>query len=146
MQIVEASMNQTTVLEKLIVDGRTYSPQDIRVILAALTEQSGYRSQDVRDFFKVFVKVESTIVTDDAILYRLSRLAGTTLLEAGFILRSISQIADLPGDWCEFGVAHGRTSALLAQCMLRSDQGRKLWLYDSFEGLPDPHAKDILLM
>jgi O-methyltransferase len=77
--------------------------------------------------------------------YRLVRLAGTSLLEAAFILRSLDNVKYIPGDWCEYGVAHGRTSALLAQTMFQHSGDRKLWLYDSFEGLPKPHEKDILL-
>jgi hypothetical protein len=82
---------------------------------------------------------------DEYIRYRLSRLAGTTMLEAAFILKSLEQTKNLDGDWCEYGVAHGRTSALLAQAMLQQQRPRTLWLYDSFEGLPDPHEKDVLL-
>src|SRR5690606_31834359 len=47
-----------------------------------------------------------------------------------------------PGDVCEFGVAQGATSALLANEIRGTT--KQLWLYDSFEGLPKPSPQDQL--
>jgi hypothetical protein len=47
------------------------------------------------------------------------------------------------GHVCEFGVAQGATSALLASEIM-GDAQRDLHLFDSFEGLPRPTAKDEL--
>jgi len=44
---------------------------------------------------------------------------------------------------CEFGVAQGATSALIANEIRNS--GKSLWLFDSFKGLPRPGAKDVLI-
>jgi O-methyltransferase len=52
-------------------------------------------------------------------------------------------VKDLPGDVCECGVGSGATSALLAN-ELRSS-GKKLWLYDTFAGLPAPTTEDTLI-
>ena len=45
------------------------------------------------------------------------------------------------GDLVELGVARGGTALILASA---ADplSGRNLWLYDSFQGLPEPTLKD----
>lgn len=47
------------------------------------------------------------------------------------------QTADVPGEIVEFGCARGNTAALLTAVT-----GSKLWVYDSFMGLPELNAKD----
>jgi len=73
----------------------------------------------------------------------LCKLTGTTISEAMWILNALHQSVSLPGDVCEFGVAHGATSALLANEIRQT--GKNLWLFDSFEGLPAPTEKDVLI-
>ncbi|HEV8648308.1 MAG TPA: TylF/MycF/NovP-related O-methyltransferase [Actinomycetes bacterium] len=73
----------------------------------------------------------------------LARLQGTTVSEALYLLRCLHRSLPAGGDVCEFGVAQGFTSALLAGELLDSD--RTLWLYDSFEGLSKPTGHDVLL-
>jgi len=72
-----------------------------------------------------------------------ARLLGTPSSEAYFIIEAISRINKIPGDVCEFGVAQGETSALIANEI--RETSRKLHLFDSFEGLPRPTAKDELI-
>jgi O-methyltransferase len=72
----------------------------------------------------------------------LARLLGTLPTEAFEILAGLAETSDEPGDVCEFGVAQGETSALIAE-HIRED-GRRLHLYDSFKGLPAPTAEDVL--
>lgn len=73
----------------------------------------------------------------------LARLLGTPPSEAYFIVQALSKCNDIPGDVCEFGVAQGETSALIANEITQF--GNKcLHLFDSFEGLPKPSAKDQL--
>lgn len=74
----------------------------------------------------------------------LCQLIGTGVSEALVLLHHLQQALDGPGDVCEFGVAQGATSALLANEIRDGD--RRLWLYDSFRGLsvPDP-GKDLLI-
>ena len=64
---------------------------------------------------------------------------GLLLVGPVYLLQSLRN----PGDVCEFGVAQGATSTLLAREIM--DTNRNLWLFDSFEGLPKPHAKDKLI-
>lgn len=47
---------------------------------------------------------------------------------------------DVPGDYVEFGCYKGDTSLLLAELLVENHVERsvkKLWIYDSFEGLPE---------
>lgn len=72
----------------------------------------------------------------------LARLLGTPPSEAYFIIQALTRCKNVAGDVCEFGVAQGETSALIAN-EIRS--GEKVFhLFDSFEGLPKPTGMDQL--
>ena len=72
----------------------------------------------------------------------LARLLGTPPSEAYFIVQALAKCKNISGDVCEFGVAQGETSTLIANELL---PGTKiLHLFDSFEGLPKPTEKDQL--
>jgi O-methyltransferase len=130
----------------IMVNSEEYDVSRIAVLKHNLSELQSYRVRDTSGLMTLFNAIHTPIFeVDYNIRYRLSRLAGTTLLEAAFILRALEQTKNLDGDWCEYGVAHGRTSALLAQVMMQQRRPRTLWLNDSFEGLPEPHEKDVLL-
>jgi len=73
----------------------------------------------------------------------LGDLIGTSPPEAYFIIESVARTNRLGGDVCEFGVAQGRTSALIANELLGT--GRVLHLFDSFSGLPAPSNNDKLI-
>jgi len=74
----------------------------------------------------------------------LSGLIGTTISEGVYVLRALHEGLRVPGDICEFGVAQGATSRLLANEILSLGE-RRLWLFDSFEGLPAPTSEDKLI-
>ena len=70
------------------------------------------------------------------------------------ILELAARCLNVPGDYVELGCYRGDTSLLLAE-MLRRDavsdelveksvekSAKKLWIYDSFEGLPEKSEKD----
>lgn len=61
--------------------------------------------------------------------------------ETKLLLDELEQILDLPGDVVEFGCYEGDTSILLAG-VLRDNPDKWLYLYDSFEGLPEKSAED----
>jgi O-methyltransferase len=73
----------------------------------------------------------------------LAKLLGTQASEALCIINYLHQSLKMPGDVCEFGIAQGATSALLANEIRNTD--KLLWLFDSFEGLPKPTEKDTLV-
>ena len=72
----------------------------------------------------------------------LTDLMGTNPSEAFYILYHLSQVLTVEGDICEFGVAQGTTSALMANEI--RDTNKNIWLFDSFQGLPMPTEKDLL--
>lgn len=59
--------------------------------------------------------------------------------ETSSLLNLAAQCLTVPGDFVEFGCYAGDTSILLADLLPKS---KKLWLYDSFEGLPNKTAAD----
>jgi len=73
----------------------------------------------------------------------LANLIGTSVGEAIYIVESLHESLKVPGSICEFGVAQGATSQLLAHEILKLD--RQLYLFDSFEGLPQPTKEDVLI-
>ncbi|MBN9414933.1 MAG: hypothetical protein J0I12_05810 [Candidatus Eremiobacteraeota bacterium] len=73
----------------------------------------------------------------------MARLAGTTATRALYLVGYLNQCHQLSGDVCEFGVARGQTTAIMANEI--RDSNKLLWLFDSFQGLPQPTEKDILI-
>ena len=61
--------------------------------------------------------------------------------ETDIILQELAGIITLPGDVVEFGCYAGDTSVLLAEA-LKQNPDKWLYLYDSFEGLPEKTAED----
>ncbi|WP_158292457.1 TylF/MycF/NovP-related O-methyltransferase [Paracraurococcus ruber] len=74
----------------------------------------------------------------------LHNLHGTTVGEGVHIVHYLHRSLAVPGDVCEFGCNEGATSRLLAHEIL-PEAARRLWLFDSFEGLPAPTEKDRLI-
>lgn len=70
-------------------------------------------------------------------------LIGTTAAEGLAIVDGLHRSTPVGGDVCEFGVAQGATSALIANEIAPGD--RQLHLFDSFEGLPAPTEQDQLI-
>ena len=82
------------------------------------------------------------ITANEIRLQLLARLLGTQPAEAYFIVHALATSKDIKGDVCEFGVANGDTSALIANEIQSSN--KVLHLFDSFAGLPKPSEKDHL--
>jgi O-methyltransferase len=80
---------------------------------------------------------------DEARPKLLARLIGTQPPEAYYIVESLAKTKSIDGDVCEFGVAEGETSALIANEI--KGLKKTLHLFDSFEGLPNPSARDDLI-
>jgi len=73
----------------------------------------------------------------------LSNLVGTPVSEALYLVGYLSKALELPGEVCEFGIAQGATSALMANEI--RETSKKLYLFDSFQGLGKPSEKDVLI-
>lgn len=71
------------------------------------------------------------------------QLIGTGFGESLYLLNTLQKSLALDGDVCEFGVAQGATSTLIANEIKNTN--KSLWLFDSFEGLPSPTKKDSLI-
>jgi O-methyltransferase len=69
----------------------------------------------------------------------MQRLKGTGPSEAYFLIHSLDKTKEIDGDICEFGVAQGETSSLIANEISLGSKVLHL-----FEGLPKPTKKDIL--
>ena len=74
----------------------------------------------------------------------LAEQIGTAPTEAFFIIKAIHESLSIEGVCCEFGVAQGQTSSLMANELLNFSD-KKLYLFDSFQGLPSPTEEDELI-
>lgn len=82
------------------------------------------------------------IPKDEVRLDLMARLLGTPPSEAYSIVEALVQSSQVEGDVCEFGVAQGETSALIANEI--KSNNKTFHLFDSFEGLPEPTEEDRL--
>jgi hypothetical protein len=85
----------------------------------------------------------SALPADELRVPLLMRMMGSGIGESAYLIEYLRKSFALDGDVCEFGVAAGATSALIANEIRSTD--KTLWLFDSFEGLPRPTEKDKLL-
>jgi O-methyltransferase len=71
-------------------------------------------------------------------------LVGVGGLEATYRLTRDAVKQGLPGDFVELGVARGGCAALMGSAIFdgADKEGSRLWLFDSFEGLPPPGELD----
>ena len=51
-------------------------------------------------------------------------------------------LVDIPGDVVELGCWNGQSAVLIQKTLDLYDSQKKLHVYDSFEGLPEPHERD----
>lgn len=70
-------------------------------------------------------------------------LVGAAGLEATFDAVRDVQRRGVPGCLVELGVARGGCAALMRVAADLGGQARHLWLFDSYEGLPDPTRDDL---
>jgi hypothetical protein len=55
----------------------------------------------------------------------------------------VERVDGVPGDVVECGVASGNSLAMLAALNRLGDVRRRVWGFDSWEGLPEPRAEDL---
>ena len=75
-------------------------------------------------------------------LIRPYSMVGRTGLLATYDIASAIEESNIGGCFVECGVARGGCSALMAMVANENKSGRKVWLLDSFEGLPEPTNED----
>ena len=63
--------------------------------------------------------------------------------EISVILRELAKTREIAGDVVEFGCFVGTTSVFLAREIEGWGDNKNLWLYDSFEGLPEKTSEDV---
>jgi len=78
-------------------------------------------------------------------LYRVVRpytMASTARLRG--LYRAVEHVVshNIPGDLVECGTAQGGSAALLGLTITRLGGRRRLWVFDTFEGLPPPSSAD----
>jgi predicted O-methyltransferase YrrM len=71
----------------------------------------------------------------------ISELAILHPLQALNVVERLDQALKLPGDVVECGIFQGVTSVLMARLMDIRQSDKKLFLFDSFEGLPEPDRR-----
>lgn len=110
-----------------------------------LTHRDFKYSEAVNEIYNFFSEIifKETLPKNDLRLHFLSKLYGTQISEALYIIYYLHKAIKLDGDVCEFGCANGATSALLANELHKTK--KRLWLYDSFEGLSKPTKEDTLI-
>ena len=117
-------------------------------ILNYLANKNNRNNQDLEELITYTVRSYTDKFLDfkedniKQIVQILRDLKGTSLLESLKILKALNDTNYLKGDICEFGVAQGKTSKLMAYIIKNSE--KKIYLYDSFQGLPKASKKDIL--
>ena len=65
-----------------------------------------------------------------------------TKQETEEILRLAERVLSAAGDFVELGCYKGETSLLLARLLKAHSSDKRLWLYDSFAGLPEKTVED----
>lgn len=83
------------------------------------------------------------MTTEERRIYLMGKLIGADPACAWAIVNALAETNCIFGDVCEFGVAQGATSAVIANEMMGSSDN--LHLFDSFAGLPPPTAGDALI-
>ena len=79
---------------------------------------------------------------------RVTRLVRTHTLVGPERIHNLCALAQrieeerIPGDVIECGVYNGGTAAILARMATRSKMDRTVWLFDSFQGMPQTNEKD----
>ena len=64
--------------------------------------------------------------------------------EVEIVLAELDKVlgSRVDGDVVEFGCYKGATSLFLSRLLRECDSDKKLWLYDSFQGLPEKSSAD----
>jgi len=115
---------------------------DYRVVVQSLANKMGYRILSVRDpvvdrdqrFQKVYRRSKPYTMTSKERMYALYKAVV-------YVVES-----KIPGDFVECGVWKGGSAMLIADTLREMGiANRKIWLYDTFEGMAQPTEADRLV-
>jgi len=121
----------------------TFGIQTIRIYeLTYITEKHQEAVRELVDLLReiLFINLKPDVKRNEL----LTQLYGTSVGEAMYILYYLNKTFEIEGDICEFGIANGSTSTLIAN-EIQKNTSKHLWLFDSFQGLSKPTAEDILI-
>lgn len=119
---------------------REFLKKIINYVVSANHKQSHLLKELV--FYNLNNKSQKHNLDYEKLFKLLLELRGTSLVEGLIIVNSLVNVLDCEGDVCEFGVAQGKTSKLIAYIINNTD--KKFFLFDSFKGLPKPTKEDEL--
>ena len=129
------------------VDGNSSPEEEIATLRERLVFSETMRQIHRRDGVEIENLLRMVALPDlpkrDGREVQLGDLIGTNVCEALYLVDALHKGMQVEGDICEFGVAQGATSQLIASEIMASK--RNLWLFDSFEGLPAPTKEDRLI-
>ena len=79
----------------------------------------------------------------------IQKVRSNTLLRIGGLFQVYDAIhrvdkEGIPGSIVEMGCWKGGCGAFMASCTKKNGSNRQVWLFDSFEGLPEPSVEDVL--
>jgi predicted O-methyltransferase YrrM len=81
-----------------------------------------------------------------ALMYKVSAFTMTSVDEIAALEQAVRHVvaAGIPGAFVECGVLQGGSSMAMAYTLLDlGARDRELWLFDTFEGMPEPTARDV---
>lgn len=108
-----------------------------------LTYLRGKYGELISEMEKNFIEIFHDFPVNEKRKLLISRLYGTGVSESLYLIYYLNKALGLRGDVCEYGVANGATSALIASEINKTK--KSLWLFDSFKGLSKPTYKDKLI-
>lgn len=144
-----------TDLNGIVANFRRYLKQPSRVLdVAANLARSGRWDefdQLTRDTDLLFLEGKRPLYLHDLshiekrIVFETASLAAQSAESVAQLVRSVEYIvkAGIPGDFVECGVYRGGSIVAIIRTLQHLNvTDRKIWLYDTFEGFPEPEAID----
>ena len=83
---------------------------------------------------------------EKSLMNKIKNMSMTSIERQFSLIKSIQYIADnkISGDIVECGVWRGGNMVMVAEMLKRLKTFRKLWLYDTYEGMTKPSKFDLL--
>jgi O-methyltransferase len=118
-----------------------------RIIKALVTKSTAYRffSLTILDSLKYVPLVQYANIDKLLLFWKVCPYAQQNYasLSQAYELTTSAERDSLPGSIVECGVWRGGCAAVMAAVAARSKSHRKIWLFDSFEGMPEGTKEDV---